>query len=300
MPVSSAKKEANRKKNLAEAKALLQSGKSFEELAPHHQTAINRKSSRAVKKDRSSFSRTETGMTEERLKSDSSIFKPKDAYSKMSTTLREGGQPFSALGEQRSGLNFNPRAINSDDTHHAQMSTIGEYLSKKLDSLHDSGILPSNYTKAIDDRLTIGHQNLEKSSIFHKNGDVNAAKHHMIEAGNAYYSAAVQMHSRGAPIKPDAHKIPQVISSAYVNSTIPGTGAAPHENFVSRVSKKPYVAENIEKEPVKVKSKTIEKLSKSFEGFTPDVSTFNDEREPEATSGSIRSQQIQNYMDGKY
>jgi len=299
MPVSSAQKEANRKKNLAEARTLLQSGKSFEDLAPHHQTAINRTSARAVKKDRSSFSKIESGITTEKLTSDSSVAKPKGPYSKMSSLLKEGGQPFAALGEQSRDLKSNPQAINSDDTHHAQMRTVGDYLSEKLNTAHDSGILPSSHAKEIDKTLTVGHNNLEKSDIAHDKGDVAGAKHHMTEAGNAYYSAAVQMHSRGAAIKPDVHKIAQNISSAYVTSRLPGTGSSPHENFVSRAAKPLAASSQAEKEPNQVKSKTIAKLSKSFEEDRPDINTSHYGREPEETSSSVWSRQIQNYMDGR-
>lgn len=295
MPVSSAQKEANRKRNLAEARALLQSGKRPEELESKHQTALKR----AEKGNTSKFSKVQVALPESNLKSDKSKTDVDSSYSKMSSLLHSYGQPFAALGRQSRNLTTNPRAINQDDTHHAQMGTLGDYLHEKLDSFHDTNALPSRQAKHIDEALKLGHDNLEKSNIAHDRGDVSGAKHHMTRAGESYYSAAVQMHSRGLPIKMDAHKLATSIASAYVTSTTPGVGAAPHENFVQRKVTPQYKTSKEESAP-KATGKDYSRLSKSFEGFTPDINTSHYDREAEATTSSVQSQQIRNYMDGRY
>ena len=104
-------------------------------------------------------------------------------------------------------------------------------------------------------------------------------------------------------MKNDTHKVVENIASAYVNSKVPGRGAAPHEGFKSnKISNTPYKApKTAPKEPSipKAKSKDYARLSESFEKFTPDVSSFNDPKELGETSGSMMGRQIRDYMDGR-
>lgn len=301
MPVSSAQKEANRKKNLAEARALLQSGKKFEELAPHHQTAITRTmkkggaSSGAVTAMKASAE--ETPNVSKQLEGYTPTF-DKSAVSKASRVLKNYG---SKIGAQSRSLVSNPRAINEDNTHHSQMGTIGDYLSEKLDEAHDNGSLPSVHAESIDQRLTIGHQHLAKSNSSHDSGNVVQAKYHMEEASKAYHSAAVQMLSKGVKIKPTVSKIATDISNGYTKSSTPGFGAAPHSEFskIKRSSASaPKSVESKVSEP-RASKKDISALSKSFEQDRPDIDTSYYDREQGETSGSMMSKQIRNYMDGR-
>ena len=293
MPETSAQKTARRKKTLEEARALQAAGKPLEQ---KHMTALGRGKTKS--------SKVQTDINEAVLSRDTSI-QDDPKFGPASHILKQMGQhksAFSAIGYQSRNLKSNPRAINDDKTHHAQMATVGDVLQEKLDKAHDSGLIPSvQVKKSLDKDLVAGHNSLEKSQIAHDQGYVEDAKSHMKSAAGSYYKVAASMNTRGVPMKSDTHKVVENISSAYINSNVPGRGAAPHEGFKStKISNVPYKAPKFEKSERNSESKTIDNLSKSFEKFTPDVSTFNDEREPEATSGSVRSQQIQNYMDGKY
>jgi hypothetical protein len=300
MPVSSAQKEANRKKNLAEARALLQSGKKFDDLASHHQTAIKRtmKKSGTSFEDKYQSEDKDAPNLSKQLDSYTPAFGKGEGSSKVSKKLSEYG---STMGAQSRSLVTNPRAINEDNTHHSQMGTIGDYLSEKLDEAHDSGSVLSAHAQHIDNQLAIGHQHLAKSNSAHDRGDVPAARRHMEEAGNAYYGAAVQMRSKNIQVKSTVGKIAKDVSNAYVNSKMPGIGSAPHENFTSmkRVSTSPVESKRADTTIPKASKKDISALSKSFEQDRPDIDTSYIGREHEFTGSEILGNHIRNYMDGR-
>lgn len=292
MPESSAQKTARRKKTLEEARALEAAGKPLE---PKHVTALGR--------GKTKNSKVQTDINEDFLSRDTSIEDdPKyGAASKVLKSMGKHKSAFSAIGYQSRDLRSNPRAINEDKTHHAQMATVGDVLKENLDKAHDSGLIPAvQVKKSLDKDLLAGHNSLEKSQIAHDQGYVEDAKTHMESAKNSYYKVAASMNTRGVPIKSDTHKVVENIASAYINSKVPGRGAAPHEGFKStKISNVPYKAPKFEKSNGKVQDKSIDNLSKSFESFTPDISSFNDEKEPEATSSNVRSQQFQEYFNGR-
>jgi hypothetical protein len=293
MPQSEAQRAANRKKNLEEARALRAAGKPLE---PRHETALNRGKTKS--------SKVQTDINEAVLSRDTSV-QDDPKFGAASQVLKKMGQhksAFSAIGNQPRDLKSNPRAINEDKTHHAQMATVGDVLEEKLSRAHDSGLIPSvTVKKSLDKDLLSGHNSLEKSQIAHDKGYVDQAKEHMQAASNAYYKVAASMSSRGVPMKSDTHKVVKNIASAYINSKVPGRGAAPHEEFKSnKISNVPYKAPKFEKEPGSVKDgKAISNLSKSYESFTPDVDTSSYGREPEATSGKVMSQQLQQFFNGR-
>jgi hypothetical protein len=293
VPESEANRTARRKRTREEAKALEAAGKPLEQ---KHLTALGRGKAKS--------SKVQTDINEAVLSRDTSIHDdPK--FGAASKVLRQMGQhkaAFSAIGYQPRDVKSNTRAINDDRTHHAQMATVGDILQEKLDKAHDSGLIPAvQVKKSLDKDLLTGHNSLEKSEIAHDKGYVDQAKEHMLSAKNAYYKVAVSMGSRGVPMKNDTHKVVENIASAYVNSKVPGRGAAPHEGFKSnKISNVPYKAPKFQKETGSTKDgKAISNLSKSYESFTPDISSFNDEKEPEATSGRAMSQQLQQYFDGR-
>jgi hypothetical protein len=292
MPESSAQKTARRKKTREEARALEAAGKPLE---PKHVTALGR--------GKTKNSKVQTDINEDFLSRDTSIDDdPKyGAASKVLKSMGKHKSAFSAIGYQSRDLRSNPRAINEDKTHHAQMATVGDVLKENLDKAHDSGLIPAvQVKKSLDKDLLAGHNSLEKSQIAHDQGYVEDAKTHMESAKNSYYKVAASMNTRGVPIKSDTHKVVENIASAYINSKVPGRGAAPHEGFKStKISNVPYKAPKFEKSEGKLQDKSIDNLSKSFESFTPDISSFNDEKEPEATSSNVRSQQFQEYFNGR-
>lgn len=251
MPSSSQEKEARYRANLSEARELKKANKPLE---AHHESALakynrkldNRKSNRQAKQ-------AEGIATVQKA-----ISKVKPQTSK---PQEPEFTPTTFKGARARTLSNFPNTLNEDSTHHDAMAEAMYHLTDKVNDA------PSHITKNIDNMLAKGTDSLEASQSAHERGDVTAAKEHMQKAANHFSLATSEMGNRGI-LGNSSDKIKNFVKAqahSYVSSTVPGTGAAPHEGFV------PPKKKSVAKKPASTTSSS-ESLANSFDSLPADRS----------------------------
>jgi hypothetical protein len=278
MPQTSKEKEARYRANLAEARELKKSNKPLE---AHHISALNKYSRKldnrkAGRQNKQAQDVIETSKKLSTLRSTSN--KPQEA--EFTPTTFKGARA-------RTISNF-PNTINEDTTHHDAMSETMEHLSNKLNDV------PSHVTKNIDNLLAKGTGHLRDSQVAHESGDVTSAKEHMQKAAHHFTLATSEMGNRGV-LGNTADKIKSFVRAnahAYISSTIPGTGAAPHESFAP--PKKPRTKTTT----TTVKS-TSDSLANSFDSLPSDQS-FPSSLGKQFTGKNHMDSAVIGMMEGRY
>jgi hypothetical protein len=253
MPQSSKEKEAKYRANLTEARELKKANRPLEQrhesaLAKYNRKLDNRKTGRQAKAESEI-----QAVTKVIQKTSKPVSKPEPKPSnEVNISWRE---------KPRTLQNY-PKAINEDTTHH---DALGEVHLRLSDSLTE---VPSHMTKNIDNMVSSGYTALRASRDAHNKGDVASAKENMQKAANHFTVATSEMGNRGV-LGDSANKIRGFIkaqSHSYVSSSVPGTGSAPHENFVA--PKK----ERVKKvSPTNFPStSTSESLAKSYDSLPSD------------------------------
>lgn len=250
MPQSEATKAAN----LAEARALQAAGKPLEKrhesaLARYNKKLENRKAGRKAGAEKAVKATVE---------------KVQKLTPKAATPQTYDFEPKTFKGPQERTIKNFPNAINEDSTHHNVISEVADHLSDKLNDA------PAHITRNIDNLVAKGYDSLEFSQVAHEKGDVAGAKEHMQKAANHFTMATSEMGNRGL-LGNTADKIKNLVratSNAYVSSTVPGTGAAPHESFVPPKKAKVRSA-------AIPKKTTDESLANSFDALPRETESFH-------------------------
>jgi len=163
--------------------------------------------------------------------------------------------------------------INNDTTHHAALATIADALDSKLDGPSVS----SNVVNKAGGHIADFYAYHDTSLQHHNSGDAEKAKNNLQYAADSLIKAHTEMNNRkGISLAPGINNRITSHIRAYSNSTTPGVGAKPNEDFVpNRVLKerptpqpKPVVKET-PKETPRLLNK--EQLGQAISEFTSDV-----------------------------
>ena len=232
-------KDQKRTRLKNEGKALIAEGR-HSEVTPQHQNAIEyfarkNKSSGAKEKEDNAARQTNPD-SPELVSKDEQTYIPSGStsfFDESTAAKHTSVDPNPFLSKPRT-LNNYPNAINEDNTHHAMLGTLGDHLSTKLNEAHEAGLIHPQDATHIDQQLRVGHIHLENSQNAHERGDISEAKNHMQLAADAYYGAASQLEHKNIALATPGKKVGAMakdIAKGYINSKVPGMGAAPHEGF---------------------------------------------------------------------
>jgi hypothetical protein len=278
MPSSSQEKEARYRANLAEARELKKANKPLE---AHHESAL-------AKYNRKLDNRKANRQT----KQAEGIATAQKAISKVKPQISKPQEPeftpTTFKGARARTLSNFPNTLNEDSTHHDAMAEAMYHLTDKLNDT------PSHITKNIDNMLAKGTDSLEASQNAHEKGDVTAAKEHMQKAANHFSLATSEMGNRGV-LGNTSDKIKNFVKAqahSYVSSTITGTGAAPHEEFV------PPKKKSVTKKAIST-TPSSESLANSFDSL-PDDHNFGSSLGTKFTGQDLISKQIEHFARGTY
>jgi len=276
MPQTSKEKEARYRANLAEARELKKSNKPLE---AHHISALN-KYSRKLDNRKAGRQNKQAQDVVEATKKLSTL------RSAPSKPQEPAFTPTTFKGARTRTISNFPNTINEDSTHHDAMSEAMEHLSNKLNDV------PSHITKNIDNLLAKGADHLRDSQTAHESGDITGAKEHMQKAAHHFTLATSEMGNRGV-LGNTADKIKSFVranANSYISSTVPGTGAAPHESFTP--PKKPRA------KAAAVKS-TSDSLASSFDSL-PSEHSFGSSLGKQFTGKHHMDSAVIGMMEGKY
>jgi hypothetical protein len=231
---------------LKEAKSLKASGG---ELRPEHTVALERES-RRLEGQKSRYSEAKTAIASGKdvaptLKAAAS------KVAKVNPTLVEKAQRYKmstptveqalssvikdsrytdSLADRPRQVKQNP--INNDNSHHAVLATIADSMSDKLNDAESKGSLNPGVANKAAGHLADAYSYHDISLQHHNAGDAENAKKNMHYSAESLVRAHAELHARrGISLAPGISNLISATASKYANSTTPGIGAKPHEDF---------------------------------------------------------------------
>jgi hypothetical protein len=123
--------------------------------------------------------------------------------------------------------------INNDTRHHGVLTTIADSVSSKVDDAVDRNALNPGVADKAYGHLADAYSYHDVSLQHHNSGRPEEAKRNMANASESLVKAVAQVSNRkGVSLAPGIHNFILANRDKYVNSTTPGVGSRPHEDFV--------------------------------------------------------------------
>lgn len=300
---------------LKEAKSLKASGG---ELRPEHTVALEREA-RRLEGQKSRYSEAKTAITSgkevaPKLKAAASkvakvnptLVERAEKYGKVSapsidaaikdTPTPKFSSEMAALGNVK--VTRNP--LNNDTRHHGVLATIADSVGAKVDDAADRGALNLGVADKAYRHLADAYSYHDVSLQHHNSGNAEEAKRNMAHASESLVKAVAEVSNRrGVSLAPGIHNFILANRDKYVNSTTPGLGSRPHEDFVpNRTLKGTPVQERkpvvVETKPVvsapKLSREAVEAKVSSFVADTPEKPRNVNTSTPPAKRAEMRSE----------